>query len=263
MNTPRLFIKLKILFTIFFLTLPLLFFPEAVFQFMGFPVFNNIIFVRLLGVAYFALSLMYIFLVRLPELKNPVWQLLYLSGAVSNGAALIVLALFYQYITALNSFGQIYFIITTIFLIAFTVNFLRLIIKNTSTTEPQKTPRLNQVIKLQPKGRWYIPFSDTNKWKTGIYRSEYKSSDEIPEFEKHTAAELFLAQNGRCGLLLYDEIKGEKKVILKQGEAILVDGWHNGFQVDEDAYFFVVEADGLDTSFLQRKSYENQSKENK
>lgn len=255
MKTSRLLIKLKILFTTLFLVLPLLFFPEEIFLFMGFTAFNNIIFVRLLGIAYFALLLMYLFLAGLPDLSDHAWWFLYLSGAVSNAGALIVIAFFYSYIAALNIFGQTYFFVTVIFLLTFNINFILLIAKSNKNLpiENNTPPNTNKIVKLKADGRWHAPFADTKKWKTGIYKSEYKSVDQISEFEKHNGPELFIAQNGHCGILLYEENSGETELILNSGEAILIDGWHNGFQVDADAYFLVVEADGLNTIFLERK----------
>jgi cation transport ATPase len=86
---------IKILFTLIFWCIPLLFFPSSLFIRIGIPEPQPILFIRLLGLAYLALTLGYILgfkalrqnrNVQSNDVRNVV-----LVGLVSNGSASMIL----------------------------------------------------------------------------------------------------------------------------------------------------------------------------
>ncbi len=83
----------KISVTILLWGLPLLIFPVQVFQALGFPELDPLVFIKLLGMAYLALVVGYWFgLQEVRRNKYPdatVWV-----GIVSNGGAAIILAVY-------------------------------------------------------------------------------------------------------------------------------------------------------------------------
>lgn len=85
-------LSVKILVTLFFWSLPLLTFPRSWFVWMGMPEPKPMLFLRLLGAAYFALVVGYISglrrLGRGDEVGDIVWV-----GITSNGSAFLILLL--------------------------------------------------------------------------------------------------------------------------------------------------------------------------
>ena len=83
----------KIIITTLFWAAPLLFAPPDLFILLGIPVPHPILFIRLLGAAYFSLIFVYVYGYRLLKSKrNPLSAELSVStGIVSNGLAFIVL----------------------------------------------------------------------------------------------------------------------------------------------------------------------------
>jgi len=106
---------------------------------------------------------------------------------------------------------------------------------------------------LKTNNRWTIMAQDNKHWRVGIYHPEFSNPDEIPVFEKHTCPELFICAQAPCGLLLLVNEK-EIQYILKPEEAILVTEYHNGFKVDPQGYFIVVEQTDFTTEFMKRKT---------
>lgn len=90
MTALSIVLLIKILFTLIFWCIPLLFFPASLFFYLGIPEPQPIIFVRLVGAAYLALALGYIFgfnaLHQGKNIQDVVWV-----GIVSNGLASILL----------------------------------------------------------------------------------------------------------------------------------------------------------------------------
>jgi hypothetical protein len=84
---------IKILFTAIFWSLPLLFAPEKLVLWIGIPITNNMIFLRLLGMVYTSLLVGYIFAfnsIRQGEYPlTTVWV-----GIVSNGGAALILLVY-------------------------------------------------------------------------------------------------------------------------------------------------------------------------
>lgn len=85
--------SVKILFTLIFWCIPLLFFPASLFVRLGIPNPQPILFVRLLGAAYLALTLGYIFgfnaLRQGENIQDVIWV-----GIVSNGLASLILFIY-------------------------------------------------------------------------------------------------------------------------------------------------------------------------
>jgi len=108
-------------------------------------------------------------------------------------------------------------------------------------------------VTLQPVGRWHVPFEDDGSWRVGVYKPEFFNVAEIDVLEKHTCPELFICTGGRMGLLLSEENR-ETELILQPGEAVKVTGYHNGFQVDQEGFFIVVEQTSFSTEYVDRKT---------
>jgi hypothetical protein len=111
----------------------------------------------------------------------------------------------------------------------------------------------SDVKRILPGGRWSIAEQDKGYWRVGVYKPECGSPDEITVLEKHTCPELFICQRGRSGLLLKSD-SGERQVVMEPGESLLVTGYHNGFSVDGDGYFIVVERTAFTTEYIDRQS---------
>ncbi|MCX8122662.1 MAG: hypothetical protein N3F66_00680 [Spirochaetes bacterium] len=106
---------------------------------------------------------------------------------------------------------------------------------------------------LQTTNRWTIIAQDDKKWRVGIYHPEFSNPDDIDVLEKHSCPELFICCNAPCGLLLM--VEGQEEIhILNPNEAIFVTQYHNGFKVDVNGYFIVVEQTDFTTEFIERKS---------
>lgn len=108
-------------------------------------------------------------------------------------------------------------------------------------------------IKLFPRSRWEVIFQDHGSWRSGIYKPESRDPAEITELEKHTCPELFICMNGSAGLLIRDGAR-EHAVSFKPGESLLVSEYHNGFLVDENGYFLVIERTSFTTSYMDRRT---------
>ncbi|MEO8001395.1 MAG: hypothetical protein ABI644_05925 [Arenimonas sp.] len=80
----------KILLTIVIWCIPLLFFPAAWLQILGFPVPEPQIFLRLLGMAYTALVVGYCFGLR-DAMRNRYPHAVVWVGVISNGGAFVLL----------------------------------------------------------------------------------------------------------------------------------------------------------------------------
>lgn len=80
----------KILFTLTFWCIPLLFFPASLFIRLGIPEPQPILFIRLLGSAYVALTVGYIFGFKALHQGKNIQDVLWV-GTVSNGLASILL----------------------------------------------------------------------------------------------------------------------------------------------------------------------------
>jgi len=111
----------------------------------------------------------------------------------------------------------------------------------------------NTPFSLKTFNRWTIIAQDEKQWRVGIYHPEFNNPDEIKVLEKHTCPELFICAHAPCGLLLIVDGK-EIQYILKPEEAIVVTEYHNGFKVDPQGYFIVVEQTDFTTEFMKRKA---------
>lgn len=111
----------------------------------------------------------------------------------------------------------------------------------------------NKSLNLAPESRWHVPFQDPGSWRTGIYRPEFSSPDEIKVLERHTCPELFVCMKGRMGLLIKGE-SGEEIIEIEPDQAIFVTGSHNGFAIDPEGFFLVVERTSFSTEYKDRKT---------
>lgn len=93
MTTLSIVLLIKISFTLIFWCIPLLFFPSSLFVRLGTPEPQPILFVRLLGAAYLALTVGYLFgfdaLHQGKNILDVTWV-----GIVSNGLASIILFIY-------------------------------------------------------------------------------------------------------------------------------------------------------------------------
>lgn len=87
----------------------------------------------------------------------------------------------------------------------------------------------------------------------GLYRPENIGTESVLELERHSCPELFVCLGGRAGLVLYDG-STETVVEFEPGEELLVSGYHNGFIVDQGAFFLVVERTSFTTEYIDRKT---------
>ena len=110
------------------------------------------------------------------------------------------------------------------------------------------TPR-----RLHPERRWEVFSSDPDFWRVGLYRPENIGTESVLELERHSCPELFVCLGGRAGLVLYDG-STETVVEFEPGEELLVSGYHNGFIVDQGAFFLVVERTSFTTEYIDRKT---------
>jgi len=92
MNALSRVLLIKILLTVFVWCLPLLFFPLAWLQVLGFPAPEPPIFLRLLGMAYAALVVGYCFGLR-DSMRGQYPHSILCVGIISNGGACILLVL--------------------------------------------------------------------------------------------------------------------------------------------------------------------------
>lgn len=106
---------------------------------------------------------------------------------------------------------------------------------------------------LNPERRWDVFSSDPGFWRTGLYRPENTCPEEITELEKHSCPELFICLGGKAGLVVIDG-PVERIVTFEPGDELLVTGYHNGFIIDQDAYFLVVERTFFTTEYIDRKT---------
>ena len=105
-----------------------------------------------------------------------------------------------------------------------------------------------KIMLLESDQRWSIFAEDPEHWRLGLYHPEYKSVDEIAELEKHSCPELFICCGGKMGIIL-DQEDSIVNLVLNDKEMLLVNSFHNAYQIDEGAYFLVVERDNFTTSF--------------
>lgn len=111
----------------------------------------------------------------------------------------------------------------------------------------------DQKFRIQPEGRWHVPVADDGYWRSGVYKPEFTSPSEITVLEKHSCPELFICQAGRMGLLTGSG-PDERVLEMEPGEAIFVTGYHNGYSLDPDGYFLVVERTSFTTEYIDRKT---------
>ncbi len=103
MNNLSRVLILKILGTLFLWCAPLILFPGSVLEFIGFPLQESYMFVRMLGWAYLSLCVGYYFALKASligkRLMGPIW-----AGIVSNGGACLYL-LYYGAIGSWSAWG--------------------------------------------------------------------------------------------------------------------------------------------------------------
>lgn len=104
---------------------------------------------------------------------------------------------------------------------------------------------------LIPDSRWSVIFRDSGAWRVGLYRPEAKRQEDIAMLEKHTCPELFVCLQGRTGLVLKNSSE-ERIVELAPNQALMVTEYHNGFSIDPEGYFLVVERTTFTTEYIDR-----------
>ncbi|TFH38684.1 MAG: hypothetical protein E4G96_10135 [Chrysiogenales bacterium] len=110
-----------------------------------------------------------------------------------------------------------------------------------------------EIIDLIPDSRWGVIFKDEGAWRAGLYRPEFTRHEDITMMEKHTCPELFVCIGGRTGLLLKNGVE-ERVVTLEQNQALMVTDYHNGFSIDPEGYFLVIERTIFSTDYINRST---------
>lgn len=109
----------------------------------------------------------------------------------------------------------------------------------------------NTVFTVTTKNRWEIIAQDAAQWRVGIYNPECNHPDEVTMLEKHSCPELFICINAPCGLLLL--IDGiEQQIVLNPNDAVMITEFHNGFKLDKEGCFIVVERVDFTTEYIKR-----------
>ena len=106
---------------------------------------------------------------------------------------------------------------------------------------------------LAPDSRWSVIFRDGGSWRAGLYRPEAAGSVQVSVLEKHTCPELFVCLQGRAGLVLKNGTD-ERIVEMAPHQALLVTEYHNGFAIDPEGYFLVIERTAFTTEYIDRKT---------
>ena len=106
---------------------------------------------------------------------------------------------------------------------------------------------------LQPNSVWSVIFNDEGSWRSGLYKPECNNQNEITILERHSCPELFVCLKGKMGLVIYGNNK-ETIFTMEPEQAILITDFHNGFSIDSDGYFLVVERTTFNTEYIDRKS---------
>ncbi len=112
---------------------------------------------------------------------------------------------------------------------------------------------MNNVENIIPDQVWKVISEDKGFWRVGVYRPEFLSPDDISILEKHTCSEFFVCVGGKAGLIIIKDGK-ESEEVLEPFQSILIDGFHNGFRIDESAFFLVAERSSFETEYIDRKS---------
>ncbi len=109
------------------------------------------------------------------------------------------------------------------------------------------------IASLMPDSRWSVIFRDSGFWRAGLYRPETARQEDVSVLEKHTCPELFVCLQGKAGLVLKNGA-AEQIVELAPHQAIMVSEYHNGFVIDPEGYFLVIERTAFTTEYIDRKS---------
>ncbi len=106
---------------------------------------------------------------------------------------------------------------------------------------------------LAPGSRWSVIFRDSGSWRAGLYRPDSERHEDVTVLEKHTCPELFVCLQGRAGLILKNGNE-ERIVEMVPHQALMVSEYHNGFAIDKDGYFLVIERTAFTTEYIDRKT---------
>ena len=109
------------------------------------------------------------------------------------------------------------------------------------------------ITSLAPKSLWSVLYKDEGHWRAGLYSPQFFSPDEISTLERHTCPELFVCLGGRAGLIIGSGA-GERIVEMGPHQALLVTDYHNGYRIDESAYFLAIERTAFSTQYIDRKT---------
>jgi hypothetical protein len=109
------------------------------------------------------------------------------------------------------------------------------------------------IFPLVPRTRWEVYASDAGQWRSGIYRPEFGSGDEVDVLERHSCPELFICAGGRMGMVTWDGVR-ETVIEFNSHDSLLVEDYHNGFRIDDAGFFIVVERTSFVTEYIDRRS---------
>jgi hypothetical protein len=110
-----------------------------------------------------------------------------------------------------------------------------------------------EIMSLVPDSRWSVIFRDGGSWRAGLYRPESARQEDVTVLEKHTCPELFVCLQGRAGLILKNGSE-EMIVELAPHQALMVSEHHNGFTIDPEGYFLVIERTAFTTEYIDRNT---------
>ncbi|HPN14431.1 MAG TPA: hypothetical protein PLA65_20405 [Spirochaetota bacterium] len=107
------------------------------------------------------------------------------------------------------------------------------------------------ITSLVADSRWNVIFSDPGSWRVGLYRPEHDAAGKVEVLEKHSCHELFVCMGGKTGLIVKNGME-EEILELAPGQALLVTGYHNGYAIDPEGFFLVVERTDFSTEYADR-----------
>lgn len=110
-----------------------------------------------------------------------------------------------------------------------------------------------ELMTLKPDTLWKVFCRDAGAWRAGLYRPDATDPDRIESLERHSCPELFICLGGRMGLVLKDDAE-ERIAEFEPNQAMMVAVYHNGFAIDPEGYFLVVERAAFSTEYINRKT---------
>jgi len=109
-----------------------------------------------------------------------------------------------------------------------------------------------RIIDVAPRSRWEVVFRDSDRWQVGVYVPEYTSIRDVEVMEKHDAPELFYLVKGSIVLVLSNDLREIREVVMEPGRLYVIDEWHNAYRPNGvEGVALVVERTGVRTEYAR------------